>query len=156
MKRLGAFRGPIPIIVMSWGLSALLVVVLGYAYFTSSEEPLEFTNPQVVTSAVPISLRAGSTITVAGEKCNTADHAVSVLATFQWRRLDIRPHIVVVSRDLISTYAPGDGCGAPGVFVNTVPAGVVPGIWQIEGVEVVTSGGKQTATWVTEAFEISP
>ena len=139
-----------------WGLTVLVFAFLAYLYLTAEGHPLEFRSPQVVTSTVPVSISDGEPIRVTGFKCNHSDHPVTVISSAQWRRLDVRPHTIPTITAEPGTFAPRQGCDLPGLFSNELPPGLVPGVWQIEGFSTVITGGEQTESWVTEAFEVIP
>lgn len=134
------------------GIAVANAVLLG-VLFSPGEGPLHYTNPQkVLTPVVPYQ---GELVTV-GTKCNDLDTGVPIASTQVFDRLDEgRFPRSVFFRNTAAVRVPG--CETT-EFRTTLPPTLPPGRWRLVGINVVvaSTGERQTLSWYTEPFEVTP
>jgi len=117
--------------------------------------------PQVVGSGLIPSVKAGDTVPVIGDVCNSSNSAVTVSGVVSWNRLTPRGFNVEAGR---GTAEIEPGCRALGPFENQMPQGVIddvqtsnePELWQISGKTDIDESNGGSTSWVTESFWIVP
>lgn len=155
----------LPVIAFVFFIMSIVLLISSFAFYKFAPEPYlpllgEYESPRRILSRSSVegpSVIERGMISYVGNYCTFGKETIQVKVYITFRSIttdgSIPRQVSAGNYGKSEARAPG-GCFTPDIFI-VVPETIMPGKWEIVGVEIADKSG-ELRTWYTESFQVLP